>query len=183
MIKRIHLAHKSSCPFLPEVDEVVLPSATYALRNAGKPEQYYLTALQCAQSLWLQGKPSQSLLQLNHALSVRIQQPEHPLPYAALRWIITHRHHNEFIGNPVRHYQHLATRVSGRNRELRSWRAWACFHLAESILPSHDFPRDIHQIDRVNLTIPIWSEVLNRITHLGSGQEAILLQEGVIVRE
>ena len=33
---------------------------------------YYLAALSCAQSLWLQGKPAQALLQLNHALGVEI---------------------------------------------------------------------------------------------------------------
>ncbi|NIP96039.1 MAG: hypothetical protein GWO24_22415, partial [Akkermansiaceae bacterium] len=38
---------------------------------------------------------------------------EWPLPFAAKRWVIENRPGGEFLGNPVRHYQHLATRMSG----------------------------------------------------------------------
>jgi len=141
---------------------------------------FYLAALTCAQSLWLQGKPAQALLQLNHALSVSLQAEDPallqwPLPYQALVWIFTRRHEDGFMGNPVRHYQHLATRMSGPNKELRSWRAWACFHLAESVLPEDEFPRDERQIQNEDLEIVSWQLTMSRLEQLGQVREVILL--------
>ena len=87
-----------------------------------------------------------------------------PMPYQALVWILTRRHEEGFIGNPVRHFQHLATRMSGANKSLRITRAWLCFHLAESVLPADDFPRDTRQIEKEELTIPNIDEVLSMLT-------------------
>jgi hypothetical protein len=175
-----HIASREDCPFLPPAPEVMRPSDTRALREGDDPGAYYLATLACAQSLWLQGKPAQALLQLNHALGVNIGADSEaliqwPLPYQAVVWIFTRRHEDGFMGNPVRLYQHLASRMSGPNKELRTWRAWACFHLAESVLPADGFPRDLRQITREKLEIPTWEEVLTRLRDISPHGEAGLL--------
>lgn len=174
MGKNTHIIGREACPYLPPAELTMNPSDS---KNARGTEPYYLTTLACAQSLWLQGKPAQSLLQLNHALSVTENAcAQWPLPYQAGVWILTRRHEEGFLGNPVRHYQHLASRVSGPNKELRSWRAWACFHLAESVLPGDEFPRDQRQIESEHLVIPQWCEVLDKIGQLGTAEETFLLK-------
>lgn len=173
MSEKIHISNRESCPFLPPAGKALGPADSKALRGQ---ETYYLMTLTCAQSLWLQGKPAQALLQLNHALSVTAQlSDEWPLPYQAKVWIFTRRHEEGFLGNPVRHYQHLASRMSGPNSELRSWRAWACFHLAESVLPADEFPRDFRQIEKEQLVIPAWTDVLQQIDTIGWSHESTLL--------
>lgn len=173
MTERTHIPNRESCPFLPPAEKVLGPGDSKSLRGQ---EPYFLTLLTCAQSLWLQGKPAQALLQLNHALSLETgTATPWPLPYQAKIWLFTRRHEEGFLGNPVRHYQHLASRMSGPNSELRSWRAWACFHLAESVLPASEFPRDERQIELENLIIPDWEEVLLHIEQLASSDEAALL--------
>jgi len=174
MSTRIHLPDRESCPFLPVATEALGPSDSKA-RKGG--HDYFLTTLTCAQSLWLQGKPAQALLQLNHSLSVSEDfSNQWPLPYQAKVWIFTRGHEEGFMGNPVRHYQHLASRMSGPNSDLRSWRAWACFHLAESVLPAEEFSRDLRQIEKEQLVIPTWHEVFSQITKQGSANETALLK-------
>ena len=174
MAERIHSTDREHCPFLPQPAEPLGPEYSKSLRGNS---DYFHSTLICAQSLWLQEKPAQALLQLNHALSVSHQPSQNwPLPYQAKIWIFTHRHQAGFLGNPVRHYQHLASRVSGPNYQLRSWRAWACFHLAESVLPTHHFPRDTRQILKENLIIPSWPNVLEHIHLSGWKDEARLLK-------
>lgn len=180
MTKYQHITGRRPCPYLPLVTEVIRPSAPRQIREAGSDEDYYLAALSCAQSLWLEGKPAQSLLQLNHALSIHLPPEasvltDWPLPYQAKIWLFDNRSDAGFLGNPVRHYQHLATRVSGARRELRSWRAWACFHLATRSLPDQDFPRDFHQIESEELRLPTWDEVIEQLSLQGSHAEAQLL--------
>lgn len=53
--------------------------------------------------------------------------------------------------------------MSGNHANLRSWRAWACFHLAEIALPSPEFPRDQVQIDQERLRIPDFAEVAKKL--------------------
>lgn len=164
-----HLLDKEPCPYLPPTDAVIRPSDIRAIRKNGGIDAY-LAALTCAQSLWLQALPAQAILQLNHAMAHDLsdlpnQDIPWPMPYQALIWILTRRHEEGFIGNPVRHFQHLATRMSGPNQDLRIWRAWACFHLAESVLPTNEFPRDERQIAREHLEIP---DVATCIDHLAS---------------
>lgn len=171
----IHVPHRPHCPFLPRVEQALRPSDIRNLRRQGGSTGY-LATLNCAQSLWLQALPAQALLQLNHALAIQLPADtkvfhDWPLPYQAKVWILKNHQPPEFIGNPVRHYQHLATRVSGPKKELRSWRAWACFHLAEQCLPSSDFPRDHRQIEKENLSIPLWDTVLRSLSSLGTQYE------------
>ena len=177
---RQHLAGREACPFLPHAQSILTPSDSRQAREGDDHSCYYLTALTCAQSLWLQGKPAQALLQLNHALGINLAPDDMamvqwPLPYQAKVWILTRRHEQGFIGNPVRHYQHLASRMSGPNKELRSWRAWACFHLAEKVLPDAEFPRDDRQIEQETLLIPDWQKTISEIQKRGIVGEAEFL--------
>ena len=104
---------------------------------------------------------------------------EWPLPYAAKRWVMENCPADEFLGNPVRHYQHLATRMSGPRPELRRWRAWACFHLAEVVVDRAENPRDELQIVREGVEIPGFDEVLARLSELGIPGEEKLAREAV----
>jgi hypothetical protein len=177
---RHHIEGREGCPFLPPAPTVIRPADNRPLRDGNDQGAYYTSCLTCAQSLWLEGKPAQALLQLNHALAVELATDSPsvirwPLPYRAKVWIFTRRHETGFMGNPVRHYQHLATRVSGPLKELRSWRAWACFHLAERTLPRHEYPRDEQQIIQENLTIPGWDDVMEALHSFNKTHEAALL--------
>jgi len=146
-------------PYLPPAPDTLGPTHTRQHREECGV-LYFIACLEFSQSLWLQEKPAQAILQLNKAFMADVPSPPHPLPYQALVWFLENRNDEFFIGNPVRHFQHLATRMSGPRSELRSWRAWACFHLAEKILPQGDFPRDDDQISRENLTVPDREDIL-----------------------
>jgi len=181
MAKYQHIDGRESCPFLPPSPRVMRPAEMRSVRESGDRGAYYIAALTCAQSLWLEGKPAQAILQLNHALAVDIGADapaliQWPLPYQAKMWIFTRRHEEGFMGNPTRHYQHLASRMSGPLSELRSWRAWACFHLSERVLPTDEFPRDFLQIEKENLVIPDWEKTISEIKRLGISGEAEPLQ-------
>ena len=176
MRHRHHLPGRPACPLLPAADEVLTADVTRCLGRT-YDGAFYLAALRYAQSLWREGKAAQCLLQLNKAMMADLTGGEEvlvawPLPYAAKRWVIENRAPDEFLGNPVRHYQHLATRMSGPRAELRTWRAWACLHLAEAVLSGAEFPRDENQIAKEGLMIPAWDEVLARLRVVGLPGEA-----------
>lgn len=136
----------------------------------GKGAEFYLDALRYAQSQWLAGKPAQAILQLNKAWMADLSGEEplllaNPPPYQALAWILERAAdgHCGYLGNPVRHFQHLASRMSGPCAGTRSWRAWVCFHLAEKILDRAAYPRDGGQIAREGLWIPNHQRALNEV--------------------
>jgi hypothetical protein len=117
-------------------------------------------ALTFAQGYWLEGKPAQAILQLNRAFSADISEGDPiletwPWPYAALEWILEKAADGScgFLGNPVRHFQHLATRMSGPRKEIRIRYAWKCFHIARRVLGG-SFPLDGRQIAREGIHIP-----------------------------
>lgn len=145
-------------PYLPAAPDGLGPDHTRQHRSECG-ERFHQACLELSQSLWLQGKPAQAILQLNKASMV----PDKPAPFEALVWYLCHPPSDLFIGNPVRHFQHLASRMSGDHAELRSWRAWACFHLARKILPAGDFPQDEQQIEREKLAIPPEEEVTKNL--------------------
>lgn len=147
-----------------------------------KGSAFYQATLRYAQSLWREGKPAQAVLQLNKAFMSDLSGGEDvlrrfPPPYAPLVWMLSNRPKDAFIGNPVRHFQHLATRVSGERKEIRSWRGWACFHLSRQILPEVAFPPDRIQIEEERLTIPPWEDVLAAVSALGWSHEGAVLGE------
>lgn len=168
-----------SCPLLPPIDPMsALPAA--GAGPARKDARFYRAALELAQRRWCEGKPAQAILQLNKALMADLGGDEEvlatwPPPYGVLVWMLRQRPAGAFLGNPVRHFQHLATRVSGERKEIRSWRAWACFYLSRSVLPGGEFPVDAEQVAAEGVVFPDWGEVLGRIEAGGWTGEAEVL--------
>ncbi|MBK1882010.1 hypothetical protein JIN85_06260 [Luteolibacter pohnpeiensis] len=156
---QIHLK-KPLCPWLPEVHSREKPWKNRP-KQVEKDAAFYLAALQFAQFQWLEGKPAQAILQLNKSWMADEPDPQFQPPYQALVWIMENSKRGEsgFMGNPVRHFQHLASRMSGPRAEVRSWRAWVCFHLASKWL-DHGYPRDGIQLAREGLWIPSWERSL-----------------------
>ena len=135
------------CPHLPPIDRAWPAAALSGLDPLGEGAgEFYLTALRCAQSRWLDGLPAQSLLMLNRAFSCGLEDDDpllddYPWPYEALAWILQNAGTGDFLGNPRRHFQHLATRMNGGPlRDLRVARAWACWAITGKIRP--EFPGD-----------------------------------------
>jgi hypothetical protein len=89
-------------------------------------------------------------------------------------WILRQAADGEsgYLGNPVRHFQHLASRMSGPRAEIRSWRAWLCMHLAGQVLPRTGFPRDGCQLAREGLWIPGFQRSLDAVAAAGWTGEA-----------
>lgn len=164
-----HLPGLEPCPGLPIVEE---PLRAASIREAGSDRggHFYLMALRCAQSLWLQGLPAQSILLLNRAFSADLSGDEKvllefPLPYSPLRWIMEERTEDRFLGNPRRHFQHLATRMVEPRKELRSWRAWACWWIACEIFP--EYPADDEQLQKEGIVEPERLQIEKALRELG----------------
>jgi hypothetical protein len=143
-----------------------------AFRQGPRDGRFYRLALCCAQSKWLEGLPAQALLMLNRALGARLEIEKDatalaadPLPYRAVAWILKQGDANGFIGNPRRHFQHLASRMSGHDMERRAARAWACWGLAKVVNP--DWPADTEQIERESLVEPTLETVTNDLARHG----------------
>jgi GNAT superfamily N-acetyltransferase len=155
------------CPLLPEADGLISAAWLAALGKDRGPV-FYEMSLRYAQTLWQQGLPAQALLQINKALACPIHRREPvlerlPLPYHALCWILRERPQDQFLGNPVRHFQHLATRMVPPHRDLRTWRAWACWYLARRQLPPAEYPGDSAQIRKQGLVEPIYQTIANEL--------------------
>lgn len=173
--------NRSPCPWLPQEDgmfDAWHRRRPFPEKNAG----FYLAALSYAQSLWLHGKPAQAMLQLNKAWTAdltgdEIELLEYPPPYRALVWLAHQSKGGEqgFMGNPVRHFQHLASRVNGPMREIRSWRAWACFWLMVSELEGLGYDRDGVQLVTEGLWIPSRERVMNETFRRGWKGEGVEL--------
>jgi hypothetical protein len=175
-----------ACPHLPEACGHEDFSITR--RHGGeKGAAFYLDALRYAQSQWQGGKPAQAILQLNKAWMADLTVDEgvlegHPPPYAALVWILEMAAAGDcgFLGNPVRHFQHLASRMSGPRREIRAWRAWVCFRLAERILIGGHHPRDGVQLAREGLAVPSLGRAVVEVAKIGwpgEGPEIVRVAE------
>jgi ribosomal protein S18 acetylase RimI-like enzyme len=130
-----------------------------------------------AQSLWLEGFPAKALLLVNRALSCVLPETSlkpgsgesgyhHGAPYHAKAWILHHRPVDKFIGNPRRHYQHLATRMVEPHKELRTWRAWACWYLAKEALPESEFPSDPKQVRKEGIVKPTRAQIAEALGRL-----------------
>ncbi len=170
------IVNPEACPFLPAVKEP-LRAAGMKRFGKGRGVPFYQGALECAQSLWMQGLPAQSLLQLNRAFSADLNGSEpvldaFELPYRAMRWVMAECPDDQFIGNPRRHFQHLATRMVGSRRELRSWRAWACWWHAVDVFP--DFPADEKQLCEEGIREPSRNQILDNLEKWGHAGESHL---------
>lgn len=180
---RPHLADWEPCPYLPTPPEPLTHLVMAPFRKGRGPD-FYETALTYAGSLWLQGLPARSLLLINRALGADLTGDEAilktwPLPYAAVRWILEHRSEDEahFIGNPRRHYQHLATRMVPPRKEQRRWRAWACWYLSVQTLPANEFPADELQIRNEGIVEPTREEIGEALDSHGIVSERALWEQ------
>ncbi len=154
-------------PYLPPITRVYEAAELNAFGKDRGPA-FYQTALHYSQSLWQSGFPAKSILLMNRALSAPLAASEPilqqwPLPYKALAWLLIHRPADQFIGNPRRHWQHLASRMVEPNKNLRTWRSWATWYLAKEILPEAEFPADTEQIREEGLVEPTYADI---VTHL-----------------
>ncbi len=182
-----HSPELEPCPFLPDVGGEVVPAST--MRRFGKSDrgpEFYHQALRCAQSLWLRGLPAQSLLLINRALGADLRGGEPvlddwPLPYRAAAWVLSRRRADQFIGNPRRHYQHLATRMVEPRRVRRSWRAWGCWWMARLLYP--DEPADEKQIAEEGIIEPTRDEIRAALDAHGIPGEVEAWEAGVALAE
>ncbi|MBC8127331.1 MAG: hypothetical protein H8M99_09355 [Gloeobacteraceae cyanobacterium ES-bin-144] len=175
-----------SCPWLPQVRQIHDFSLT---RRHGKLRglEFYRDALRYAQSHWMAGKPAQAILQLDKAWMAELpgehvfSVTEQP-PYQALVWILSRSVDGScgYLGNPTRHFQHLASRMSGVRKDVRSWRAWLCLHLSERVLVSDRYPRDGRQLAREGLWIPGLQRALDSVAEMGWNGEAEHAQEAFL---
>ncbi len=169
-------AVNASHPLLPAIVREHNAAEVIAL-GKDRGAVFYETCHLYAQTLWQQGFPAKCILALNRALSCVLSADEPvmsrlPLPYQALAWLMIHRPgEGQFIGNPRRHWQHLATRMVEPNKELRSWRAWACWYLAKEILPEDEFPPDLKQIREESLREPTRAEIEQRLAALSPADD------------
>jgi GNAT superfamily N-acetyltransferase len=163
------------CPFLPEIDRVYKATDIHALGSDRGPV-FYETSLCYAQSQWRMGLPAQAMLQLNRALACCLSYDEPvlkrwPLPYQAMAWIIQQRPEGQFIGNPRRHFQHLATRMVPPHKELRTWRAWACWYLSKVLLPEVEHPADWKQIRHEGVVEPTFRQIREQLHALSPADD------------
>ncbi len=166
------------CPFLPPIDDVVAAAEVVALGKERGPV-FYETSLRYGQSRWRTGFPAQALLQVNRALSTwfRAGEPvlkQWPLPYVVVSWLMVNRPPDQFLGNPRRHFQHLATRMVEPHKELRVWRAWACWYLAKAVLPEAEFPADWKQIREELVVEPTFAEIRQQLLKLSPANDEAL---------
>ncbi len=164
-----------ACPHLPDIQFSLPITHTRAHRNECCAA-YFQACLELAQSLWRSGFPAQAVLQLDKSFMVR--HPKNlPLAYHAIIWLIKNTPEDQFLGNPVRHFQHLASRMNMKqpNAELRIWRAWICFHLAELSFPT-SYSRDHEQITCEELTIPSPEVAFRKISELSDQAESEILK-------
>ncbi|MDB6135803.1 MAG: hypothetical protein JWM59_4046 [Verrucomicrobiales bacterium] len=169
------------CPFLP-VPEGILTAASVQALGEDRGPDFYLAALNYAQSLWLQGFPARAILLMNRAMGCGLEGREPvlmqwPLPYFGMVWLLRNCRPEQFIGNPRRHWQHLATRMSGPRAELRTWRAWACWRIACIVRP--DDPADEKQIAEEDVREPGEETIADRLTLLGHPGEVVLWREAL----
>ncbi|MEM1443275.1 MAG: hypothetical protein AAGF67_13090 [Verrucomicrobiota bacterium] len=90
---------------------------------------------------------------------------DYPLPYSAMVWVMKYRRKEDFIGNPRRHFQHLATRMVEPRKEIRSWRAWGCWWYSCQIFP--DLSADDDQIRSEGILEPTKSEIARTLDQVG----------------
>ena len=165
-------AARIACPYLPQTQGALAVTHTRRFRQECGPD-FYLACLELGQSQWLAGKPAQAILQLDKAMMAVLpaEHPrleEFPIPYEAILWIIERAAHSQFLGDPVRHFQHLATRMNHKQAqpELRTARAWACLHLTEQQFPKLGFLRDHIQIEKEQVQVPSITSTLEQIKQL-----------------
>ncbi len=128
------------CPHLPPARPGLDWRALHRFRGVGRGEEFYFACLEYGHTLWQLGLAARALLCLDRAMGAELTGAEevlrrHPMPYAAMAWIIGRTPATTFLGNPRVHFQHYADRMNEPRREQRRWRAWACWALARAVRP------------------------------------------------
>jgi hypothetical protein len=164
------------CPHFP-ADSANASAASIAALGSNRGPAFYEASLQYGQVLWLRGLPGQALLQANRAMGADVSAHDEgltrwPMPYAAVRWLLENFQPGDFIGNPRRHYQHLATRMLEPRKLQRSWRAWACWWISRIVLP--EMPADEEQLEREGVEEPTPEQIYHGLTAGGLAGEADL---------
>ena len=141
--------------------------------GASRGPDFYLTALRYGHFLWRRGRPARAILCLDRAMGADLRgrrgasvRPAWPLPYAALAWILGHVPPGVFLGNPRVHFEHLAMRMNEPRRDLRRWRAWACWAITRRVRP--ELPGDPVFAGRT----PTLATIAARLRRHGSVAEA-----------
>jgi RimJ/RimL family protein N-acetyltransferase len=158
------------CLLLPAITQPVTAAEVAALGQDRGPAFYEL-ALRYAQTHWQATLPSQALLQLNRALACVFDADTpvlstHPLPYSVVVWLLRNCPADQFLGNPRRHWQHLATRMVEPHKALRTWRAWACWYIAKALLPADQHPADLKQIRAEGIVEPAFHSIAANLRKL-----------------
>lgn len=170
-------------PHLPRIERWHTAEEINAFGKDRGPAFYEACHLY-AQTLWQIGFPAKCILLLNRALACPLTQDEPilqrwPLPYQAMAWLLLNRPNDQFIGNPRRHWQHLATRMVEPNKALRTWRAWACWYLAKEILPESEYPSDMKQIRDEGIVEPTHEDITTHLTQLSPADDLLQWQQAL----
>ena len=70
-MERRHIVGREDCPHLPAVEGVWTAREMAGVRGRYDGE-FYVAALSFAQSLWLEAKPAQAMLQMNKAMMAEL---------------------------------------------------------------------------------------------------------------
>lgn len=170
-------ARAEDCPFLPEVEGDYPAGLLGRVDAVAESGQFVAVAMRCAQAKWRAGLPAQAVLMLNRVFGMPGEPftaaSEETTPYRAMFWILRHGEARGFLGNPRRHFQHLATRMPQvPGRERRVWRAWACWHLARLADPA--WTADERQLANEGIREPTPSEIRQGLAKWGLPGEARL---------
>ncbi len=127
------------CPYLP-TPRPGMDWRVYQPHGDSRGSGFYGTCLEYGHELWLKQLPARALLCLDRAMGAELKNNDAvveswPIPYAAMAWIMRGVPRDLFCGNPRVHFQHYADRMNEPRRELRRWRAWACWALACAVRP------------------------------------------------
>lgn len=142
-------------------------------RDQHRGAEFYRACLEYAHSLWLRGFAARAILCLDRAMGAEMDGTEDvlrewPMPYAAMRWFVTHPPQGVFTGNPRVHFQHYADRMNEPRREQRRWRAWACWAIVRVARP--ELPADPrHEVEEPSISV-----ISQRLTEFGHTGEAAL---------
>lgn len=161
------------CPHLPEPRPGLDWRALHAYRTTDRGADFYFACLEYGHALWLRRFAARALLCLDRAMGAELRGDEpvlqhHPVPYAAMAWLIAHTPDELLVGNPRVHFQHYADRMNEPRREQRRWRAWACWALARAVRP--DLPGD----PKHRVVEPIADEIHRALMRHGFPGEADL---------
>ena len=141
----------------------------------GRGAEFYMSALTYGQYLWRRALAARALLAVDRALLSDVPEGDPvlgqwPLPYSALRWIMSQASATALVGNPRVHYQHLAGRMKGPRALQRRGRAWAAWHLARLANPA--WPADTKH----RVTEPTREEIILQLERYGLPGEAMVWQ-------